>query len=279
MPLKNLLVHLDLRKAAGKRADAAIALAAAHDAHLTALLTAMTPSFPGYVAIAIPDEVRAQTEAEIRRSLALIEQSFRNKAEAAGIKYEAHTEVGVASPLGSLVLNSRYFDLTILGQADPSEPVLGENSLAEDAVLSCGRGVLVVPYVGASKGFGQRVMVAWDASREAARAVADAMPLLERAEAVTIATVSAGESRHGHGRLPATDIATHLARHGIAVDVKNFIDIEIGVANTLLSRIADQGVDLLVMGAYGHSRLREVILGGVTQNILKTMTVPVLMSH
>lgn len=279
MPLRNLLVHLDLRQAVGKRIDAAVALAVTHDAHLTALLTAVTPTFPGYVAVDIPDEVRARAKDELRQSLAMIEKHFRQKAEAAGINHDVRSELGSAPPVGTLVRNTRHVDLAILGQADPNDTVSGENAMTEDVVLGCGRGVLLVPYIGAPEGFGRHVMIAWDASREAARAVADAMPLLEQAERVTIAIVSAHEDNDALNRLPATDIATHLARHGISVEVKVLVDSGIGVASTLLSRVSDEGIDLLVMGAYGHSRLRELILGGVTRSILKTMTVPVLMSH
>lgn len=279
MPLRNLLVHLDLGKASEARADAAIALAAAHDAHLTALVTAVTPPLPDYVAAQIPNELLVQTETETRNHIDAVEKSFRHKAEAAGINHDVFAELGIASSVGTLVLHTRHVDLAILGQADPNDPPPGEATLTEDVVLSCGRGVLVLPYIGAINGIGRHVMVAWDASREAARAIADAMPLMESAEQVTVASVRASESEQPDDHLPSMDIATHLARHGIAVEVKTFVDPGIGIGNTLLSRAADHGVDMLVMGAYGHARLRELILGGVTRDILKTMTVPVLMSH
>jgi nucleotide-binding universal stress UspA family protein len=122
-------------------------------------------------------------------------------------------------------------------------------------------------------------MVAWNASREAARAIGDAMPLLERAKAVTVASVNARPDARGHGEDPGADIGAHLARHGVRVDVTRLEARDIDVPNAILSHLADAGSDLLVMGCYGHSRLREMVLGGVTRTILREMTVPVLMAH
>jgi nucleotide-binding universal stress UspA family protein len=136
--------------------------------------------------------------------------------------------------------------------------------------------VLVVPFIQKQGAKLERVVVCWDGSRNAARAIADAMPLLHRAKAVDVLIVAseAGKSTD----VPGADIGQHLARHGLKVDVKR-ITADIAVADAILSHAADSGADLLVMGGYGHSRLREFILGGATRHILQTMTVPVLMSH
>ncbi len=122
-------------------------------------------------------------------------------------------------------------------------------------------------------------MVAWNASREAARAVRDAMPLLEQSQSVDLVTFRPKSSQGAHGELPGADIALHLTRHGINVDVQQLGGTDIDVGNALLSHVADRGSDLLVMGGYGHSRLREFVLGGATRTILSSMTVPVLMAH
>ena len=122
-------------------------------------------------------------------------------------------------------------------------------------------------------------MIAWNASREAARAVKNAMPFLERAEAVDVVTFHPHTGRDAHGELPGADIALHLARHGIQVDVQRLDCDDIDVGNALLSHAADRGSDLLVMGCYGHSRLREWVLGGATRTILQSMTVPIVMAH
>jgi nucleotide-binding universal stress UspA family protein len=184
-----------------------------------------------------------------------------------------YTEVADA-----LATNARYADLVIVGQPDPDDAD-GPQGLPEEVTLRSGRPSLLVPYIGPAATLGQRITVAWDASREAARAVNDAMPLLERAQAVTVVTVNPRETPFGHGEQPGADIALHLARHGIKVDVERVESRDVDVANTILSHIADRGTDLLVMGAYGHSRLRELVLGGVTRTILHDMTVPVFMAH
>ena len=179
----------------------------------------------------------------------------------------------------ALATNPRYADLVILGQLDPDDPVTGPRYLPEQVILGCGRPALVIPYIGAAASIGERVVIAWDASREAARAVNDALPLLERARAVRVVTINPRQGPFGHGEEPAPDIGLHLARHDIKTEVERVVSRDIDVANTILSQLANEGADLLVMGAYGHSRLREYVLGGVTRTILAEMTVPVLMSH
>ncbi len=176
------------------------------------------------------------------------------------------------------MMHSRYADLTIIGQPDHDDTVPSTPE-PEDVVLASGTPVLIIPFIGASKGFGDQVMVAWNASREAARSVRDAMPLLEQSKSVDVVTCRPKSGPGEHGELPGADIALHLTRHGIEVDVQRLGGAEIDVGNALLSHAADRGSDLLVMGGYGHSRLREFVLGGATRTILRSMTVPVLMAH
>ena len=139
--------------------------------------------------------------------------------------------------------------------------------------------VLVVPYAGRYETVGRRVLIGWSATREAARAVSDAMPLLAAAEIVTVLTIDAREGTDAHGELPGADISLHLARHGVKAEIERTVSAGIPAGDVLLSRAADLGADLLVIGAYGHSRVRELLLGGVTRSILQSMTLPVLMSH
>ena len=178
-----------------------------------------------------------------------------------------------------IALHARHADLVVLGQPDPESTVTGHRQTLEEIVLSAGRPALVVPYIGPAKTLGERVVVAWDAGREAARAVNDALPILRRAKAVTVLSINPRPGIDGHGEEPGADLAVHLARHGVKVEVQHSKGEEIGVGNAILSRLADRGADLLVMGAYGHSRLRELVLGGATRRILQNMTVPTLMSH
>jgi nucleotide-binding universal stress UspA family protein len=138
---------------------------------------------------------------------------------------------------------------------------------------------LVVPYAGRFERIGERVLVAWNASREAARAVSDSLPLLSRAKSVTVMAVNPKSGPNAHGDVPGADIALFLARHGIKTEATQVFADDVDIGDMLLSRAADLGTDLLVMGAYGRSRLTELMLGGATRQILSEMTIPVLMSH
>ncbi|ARJ65285.1 hypothetical protein WV31_06290 [Magnetospirillum sp. ME-1] len=169
-----------------------------------------------------------------------------------------------------LALHARYADLTIVGQASP-----GASDHVTETLMSVGRPILAVPRHGRYPKVGQRVLVAWNASREATRAVFDSLPLLAGAANVTVMTMDAKDD----DRVPGADIGLALARHGIKVEVVHSTLGDIDAGNALLSRAADQGADLLVMGAFGHSPLREKMLGGATRHILDHMTVPVLLSH
>jgi len=279
MAYKNLLVHLDPSKSSAKRADAAIALAAKHGAHLTALAAATAPSVPSYVAAQIPAAVFEQARASAMQDLAATGETFTKKAQAAGISFEVRTELS-QEPLAELISrHARYADLTILGQSDPDDPLSGDPELSEDVILGGGRPVLMIPYIGAMQEPGRKIVVAWDAGREAARAVNDAMPLLAAAQQVQVLIVNPKRGPQGHGEEPGADIATHLARHGVKVDVKVYTQRDLSIADVILARISDDGADLVVMGAYGHARLREIVLGGVTREMFRHMTVPLFMSH
>jgi nucleotide-binding universal stress UspA family protein len=148
----------------------------------------------------------------------------------------------------------------------------------ERLALESGRPVLVVPYVGTYPDMGRNVVVAWKPGREAARAVFDALPILEAAETVTILEIKhKGEATDALA--PDTTIAAALGRHGIKPVVRSSVAVDISVGDEILSRLADFGADLLVMGAYGHSRMRELVFGGATRHIARHMTVPTLFSH
>ena len=281
MSYKDLLVLIDGSKACDRRIEAAVALAASFGAHVTGLSIAISITVPEYVRQQVPAEVLTEQDRALREQARLRAERFQAMARAADLNHEVRIELGPQSDLLDLVaMHARYSDLLVLGQHDPDEQEwLGGRYLTEQIVLTCGRPALLVPYIGAPAGFGKRVMIAWDAGREAARAVSDALPILRAAEQVVVLTVNPRSGPQGHGELAGADVATYLARHGVKLEVQQTSSHEINIADTLLSRIADQGIDLLVMGAYGHARWRELILGGVTQGILGHMTVPVLMSH
>jgi nucleotide-binding universal stress UspA family protein len=174
--------------------------------------------------------------------------------------------------------HGRAADLIIAGQTDPDWDLSPLLNFPERLALESGRPVLVVPYVGRYAEMGRNVVIAWKPGREAARAAFDALPLLLAAETVHILEIKErGDERPALA--PDTSIAAALARHGLRPSVYTSVLGEIGIGDEILSRLADLSADLLVMGAYGHSRLRELVFGGATRHIARHMTVPTLLSH
>ncbi len=280
MAYKNLLVHLDDSETCEGRVAAAIALAEAHDAYLTGLALAVETSMPTYIGGQMPVEVLEVQRTQVLERGQAAAARFDKALERSGRPGASRMVTGLDIDAARVIaLHARHADLVVLGQEEPEAPPALPRHLAEDVVLSAGRPALLVPYIGAGKTLGRRVMIAWDTGREAARAVNDALPILQQAQAVTVLSVNPRPGVDLHGEEPGADIALHLTRHGVKVEVQQTQVEEINVGDTILSRLADLGCDLLVMGAYGHSRLREVVLGGVTRTLLESMTVPVLMSH
>jgi nucleotide-binding universal stress UspA family protein len=179
----------------------------------------------------------------------------------------------------ALAVDARYADLLVVGQADPEDPSGSRDDLPEAMAFATGRPVLVVPKIGTRSAVGNTVMLCWNASRESARAAADALPFLKAAVKVIVLVVDPEVSANGHGQEPGADVALWLARHGVTVVVQRDVASNSKVGEIILSRAADCGADLIVMGIYGHSRLREMVLGGVSRTLLSSMTVPVLMAH
>ena len=280
MAYKDLLVHLDDSKGCAKRVEAAVRLAGQHGAHLTGVYPIVEIPLLNYIREQIPRDIQARMDAEAKALAEAALKGFREAAERGGVAYETRTDHALDTTLANVLsMHARYADLVVLGQVNPDEPPYAGHHLPEEVVLASGRPMLVVPYIGAPAMIGRRVMVAWDASREAARAVSDALPILERAESVLVVSVNPESTPLGHGEVPGADIGAHLVRHGVKVEVERVAAGELSVGEALLSHIADRGADLLVMGAYAHSRVRELVLGGATRTILKSMTVPVLMAH
>ena len=280
MSYKDLLVHLDDTRCFRKRIDAAVRLAARHGAHLTGVYPIVEIPLLNYIREHIPREVRAMMEAEAQRLAETVLKGFREAAERGGGAYETRTDHALDTTLASVLsMHARYADLVVMGQMNPDEPPDVGRHLPEEVVLSSGRPALIVPYDWAPGTLGERVLIAWDASREAARAVSDAMPILEQAESVLVASINPKSTPLGHGQVPGADIALHLARHAVEVEVQSVESDRMEIGDALLSFATDRARDLLVMGAYAHSRMRELVLGGATREILKSMTLPVLMAH
>ncbi len=280
MTLKNLLVHVDDKPSCDKRLDAAIALAMGFDAHLAALMLVAEPHVPPALGVHIPADVLTAQREEADRQAEAVLAKVRARGDKAGIAIETRREwVMVDDFAAAFARQARHVDLSIVGQVDPEEGDVDAELIAEAAFMQSGRPCLVVPYIGARTLPPARVLIAWDGSREAARAVGDAMPLLTRAESVTVLVVDPASLRGRVGDQPGADLATHLARHGIKAEVMTTASGGIGVGNVIIGQASDSGADLVVMGGYGHSRLRELVLGGATQSMLDHMPVPALLAH
>jgi nucleotide-binding universal stress UspA family protein len=273
MSYKTIVLHLDATEQCRARVDLACTLAARLESHLVGLAVLSPLSIPGTAPTeVVVDLLSEQWEAD-RRSLEETATAFAAQARAQGVaSVEPRFVVGV--PEFAVALHARYADLVIVGQGASSD-----GGIAESLVLNAGRPVLIVPRTHDRQTLGERVMVGWNARREATRALTDALPMLQCAKQVDIVTVNAQPKSEGHGDVPGADIALYLARHGVTANVLATAADGVDVGAWLLSRAADLGSDLIVMGAYGHSRLRELVLGGATRTVLQTMTVPVLMSH
>ena len=281
MSYKDLLVVLDSDAASRGRIALAAALAERFASHLVGLYPLPIPQAPrhlGYYDPALLDPFFRELRAQAQEVSDKEREAFEHAASLRGLS--AEWRVVDEGPQSDPALHARYVDLTILGQLDPDRRDADlVRPRPEHVTLASGRPILVVPYAGRFETVGRRVLIGWNATREATRAVNDAMPLLAAAEVVTVLTIDAREGPDAHGELPGADISLHLARHDVKAEVERTVSAGIPAGEVLLSRAADLGADLLVIGAYGHSRVRELLLGGATRSILQSMTVPVLMSH
>jgi nucleotide-binding universal stress UspA family protein len=223
-----------------------------------------------------PEEIVQRIRAEASEAAGPIEGAFRECLTRNGIAGEWRLVEG--SPSGTVALHARYADLTIVGQPNRDEPQ-DADAITVTTVMTSGRPVLAIPFAGDFPTLGERVLIAWNASREAARALNDALPLLGNAIQVTVLAINPQRGVGGHGDVPAADIALHLTRHGVKAEAAHTVARDIADGEALLSYAADIGADLIVAGAYGHSRARELVFGGVTRTLIAEMTAPVLLSH
>jgi nucleotide-binding universal stress UspA family protein len=275
--IRDIVVNLTSGTAPDSAADYAVSVAAAFQAHLGGVAFVYEPVIPGSLLGGIPtDLIEAQRDENTKAARAAV---ARFEAAVARAAISAESRIMDASVAGAADLFGRIarrFDLAVVRQARPGEGA-SEELLIEGALFESGRPVVVVPDAQTQPLSLERVLVCWDGSRPATRAIADALPFLQRAKAIEIVAVS-GE--RGKGReLVGTNMARHLSRHGLAVELKRISGSDVDVPSTIQKYALDGGVDFMVMGGYGHSRLREFILGGVTRTILASSTIPVLMSH
>lgn len=278
MSYKTILVHCDASPKVSQRLAVAAELAQRHNAHLVGVH--MRPPFEaptffdGTMAMGnLFDAYETAAKADQDAAAA----AFAKAIKGTHLAHEWRVVDGYVDE--QLAIQARYADLLVLGQTDPQSESPTPPASPESVVLATGRPALVVPHIGAPAKPAKTAMLCWNASRESARAASDALPFLKEAKKVMVLVVDAKTTASGHGAEPGADVATWLARHGVEVTVQRDVAADADVGGVILSRAADHDVDLIVMGLYGHSRLREMVLGGASRTLLASMTVPVLMAH
>jgi nucleotide-binding universal stress UspA family protein len=275
--VKDIIVNLSVTKEGSVVGKYAVSVAATLQAHLTGVAFIYDPVVPisgaGYIPAEVIETQREDNETAAEAAI----KSFSTAADQAGISAEPlQTSASLVAAGDHFARMARRFDLAIVGQAQPEvssmEQIIGETTLFES-----GRPMIMVPYIQKAPFKIDNVMICWDGSRTAARAVADAIPIIRNGGRVEIVIVAS--ERGKQDEIEGADIGQHLARHGLKVDVHRISGGNIDVGDALLSHAADSAADFMVMGGYGHSRLREFVLGGVTRSIFESMTLPVLISH
>jgi nucleotide-binding universal stress UspA family protein len=281
MSYKTILLHVEESKHLVARVDLANKIAISENAHLAGVaFTGVSRFMPGSIDLH-----------QLDPAMLPYLDTLRQRADRAlGIFDEMEQKAGVLSyekrlvdddAINGMSLYARYCDLAIVGQDDLENPAsVMTTGLPEYVALSGGSPTLIVPYIGTFHTCGERILIAWNASSHAMHAVRGSLPFLRRAKNVDVIVYNSAESKDVYGDEPGADIALYLTRHGVNVNViQEEISSEIDVGNAILSFAASQGTDLIVMGCYGHSRFREILLGGATRVILESMTIPVLMAH
>jgi len=276
--IKDILVHLEGSSEDEVRLAYAEALARQHGAHVTGLYCNIVPEMviageSGFAATQVIVDMQRQAIAQGEKTEAELRSRFSGLDVLSDVR---RIDVQGSQAGGVLASEARTADVFVATR--PYEHAAAQPELLEAVMFNSGRGTLFVPPGVKPKGPYKTVLLAWRNTREAARAVADAMPLLVGAEKVLVVVVSEGEAAEAGGAEPAADIARHLGRHGAKVEVCNVAGWS-DAGKALLNEADKAGADMIVMGGYGHSRFRQWILGGVTQHVLSTAKVPVFMSH
>jgi nucleotide-binding universal stress UspA family protein len=276
--IKDILVNIECDKSRDSVRDYAISIAETYGAHLTGVTFANCAENPNYMMLGVPSDILAQIltqqETAAREAIARFEEAARRSDLSVAHRLITRDAFGSSDTFSAM---ARHFDLSVIMQSD-DEKRANNDTLIHAALFNSGRPVIVVPYIQKAALKLDRIVCCWDGSRAAARAVNDALPFLKKARTVELFIVD-NEKTSGPRIVRGVEIGNHLARHDLKVDVAVEPAADLDVANAILSHTADCSADLIVMGGYGHSRMREFVLGGATRGILEAMTIPVLMSH
>jgi nucleotide-binding universal stress UspA family protein len=279
MSWKTVLVHVDESAHASERIKMAATIAMAAGAHL---IGTATTGASRYLA---QTRMLADLDPHLKEHLAFL----RQRAERGLAEFEATArKLGLPSfeqrlvddeAGGGICLQARYADLVVIGQHDPDEPSpVVMPDFPQYVVLHSGRPVLVVPRAGRFDTLSRRVLIGWDASMPATHAISNAIPLLRRAQAIEAVIFNPRAPPRADGVQPGADLVRYLARHEVQVELRE-METRQDIGHALLARAQESNADLLVLGGYGHTRFREILLGGVTRTVLDAMQLPVLMSH
>ncbi|MCE7029008.1 universal stress protein [Jiella avicenniae] len=273
---RTILVCLDAAERVDRLLDVVLPIAERHRAHVVGLH--VTPSALADLATEISVEYLEETRKSLRHTAEAVRAAFEARGAATAVSMEWRCEEPSAPDYArSVTRHALCSDLVVVAQSHTSEWFGG--GLVTDVLFETGRPILFVPREGRFAAVGARPVVAWNGTREAARAAFDAVPLMSEAEVVRVIAVDPHRSDAKSGLAPVADLAASLARHGLKIEANATYSGDIAVSDALLNYLADVGADLLVMGCYGHSRIREMLFGGVTRQILQQMTAPVLMSR
>jgi len=276
--IKDLVVKLEDNPSRDRSRDYAFSIAQIFDAHVAGVAFAYDPDLPAYVMAEIPADVIARAKLEnetvARAAIDRFEDAAKRNALSSEHRLYETSATEASSIFGDL---ARRFDLSVVLQSEPDG--VNNDDMIEAALFDSGRPVCIVPYIERNGMKLDRVVCCWDGSRTAARAFNDTVPFLMKARAVDLLIVLNEKTKNDDREIRGVEMAKHLARHEIKVDIETTIAADIDVADAILAYVADSAATMIVMGGYGHSRLREFVLGGTTRDILKSMTAPVLMSH
>ena len=276
--IKDIIVNLEHQVARDPARDFAITIAEAFDTHLTGVAFAYSPEFPGYVMFEIPRDMMALMAAESEKAARAAIERFNAAARRSLISAE-HRLLRTLGAVAPEILSrlARRFDLSVLMQSEPGG--VNNDDMIETSLFQSGRPVIVVPYIQKDGLKLDHVVCCWDGSRAAAPTFNDALPPLPKATKVDLLIVLNEKTTGDQRVIRGVEMAKHLARHDVNVQIETVPAADIDVTNAILSYVAENSGSLIVMGGYGHAKLREVILGGVTRDMLQSMTVPVFMSH
>jgi nucleotide-binding universal stress UspA family protein len=280
MTYKTILVSLNEIPRLPQLIDAAARLGGAFDAHVTGLYVVPAVQFYPSVGYEAMPQYFDGNQVYFKDHARAAEEAFTRTMSANGVRHEFELANGASPDVADdVVARGRCADLILLSSISPDQPAGVEPDFVEQIVISSGRPVIILPVAGEARLNMDRVVLAWDGGREAARAAFDATPLLKMADRVFITRIDPQKERGLKNAVPGIDLAEMLARHGIKAEVKNISAAGEDAGHALITCASDEGCGLIVMGAYGHSRLREYIFGGTTRHMLQSMDRPVLMSH